>query len=60
MDFHFSSPNGFASSEIYYKRDDFDFVILNIPFFWMNMFPVLHLTELTFLNLFDLLECLVT
>ena len=29
---HISITNGFVSSKIYYKRDDFDFDILNFPF----------------------------
>ena len=55
-DLHLSISNGFVSSKIYDKRDDFDFDIVN---FWMVTFPVLPLTGFTFLNLFGLLECLV-
>ena len=29
---HFSVANGFVSSKIYDKRDDFDFDIVNFPF----------------------------
>ena len=47
------------SSKIYGKRDDFDFDIVNFPFFWMGTFPVLSLMVFTFLNLFDLLGFLV-
>ena len=50
-----SISNGFVSSKIYDKRDDFDFDIVNFPF----LDPVLPPTGLTFLNLFGLLECLV-
>ena len=33
LDLHLSISNGFVSSKIYDKRDDFDFDIVNIPFF---------------------------
>ena len=33
MDLHLSISNGFVSSKIYDKRDDFDFDIVNFPFF---------------------------
>ena len=33
LDLHLSISNGFVSSKIYDKRDDFDFVIVNFPFF---------------------------
>ena len=59
LDLHLSISNGFVSSEIYDKRDDFDFDIVNYPFLDGDV-PVLPLTVFTFLNLFDLLECLVT
>ena len=49
LDLHLSIFNGFVSSKIYDKRDDFDFDIVN---FWMVTFPVLRLTGFTFLNLF--------
>ena len=32
LDLHLSVANGFVSSKIYDKRDDFDFDILNFPF----------------------------
>ena len=32
MDLHLSISNGFVSSKIYDKRDDFDFDIVNFPF----------------------------
>ena len=32
MDLHLSISNGFVSSNIYDKRDDFDFDIVNFPF----------------------------
>ena len=43
----FSISNGFGSSKIYDKRDDYDFDIVNFPFFffffWMGTIPVLPL-----------------
>ena len=59
LDLLSSISNGFVSSKIYDKRDDFDFDIVNIFLFWAGTFPVLPLTVFTFLNLFDLLEFLV-
>ena len=61
LDLHLSISNGFVSSKIYDKRDDFDFDIVNFLFFFFILvtFPVLPLTGFTFLNLFGLLECLV-
>ena len=32
MDLHLSLSNGFVSSKMYDKRDDFDFDIVNFPF----------------------------
>ena len=32
LDLHVSISNGFVSSKIYHKRDDFDFDIVNFPF----------------------------
>ena len=32
LDLHLSISNGFVSSKIYYKRDDFEFDIVNFPF----------------------------
>ena len=58
LDLHLSISNGFVSSKIYDKRDDFDFDIV-IVHFWMVTFPVLPLTGFIFLSLFGLLECLV-
>ena len=56
LDLHLSISNGFVSSKIYYKRDDFDFDIVKFHF-WMVTFPVLTFTGFTFLILFGLLEC---
>ena len=58
LDLHLSISNGFVSSKIYDKRDYFDFGIVNFPFL-NGTFPVLPLTVFIFLNLFDLLECLI-
>ena len=41
LDLHLSVANGFVSSKIYDKRDDFDFDIVNI--FWMVTFLVVLL-----------------
>ena len=58
LDLHLSISNGFVSSKIYDKRDDFDLDIVNFPFL-DGEFPVLPITGFIFLNLFGLLECLV-
>ena len=58
LDLHLSISNGFVSSKIYDKRDDFDFDIVNFPFLGGD-FPCLPLTGFTFLNLFGLLRYLV-
>ena len=58
FDLYLSILNGFISSKIYDKRDDFDFDKVNF-LFWMGTFPVLHLTGFTLLKLFDFIECLV-
>ena len=58
LDLHLSISNGFVSSKIYDKHDDFDFDIVNFPFLDGDI-PVLPLMGFTFLNLFGLLECLV-
>ena len=44
LDLHLSVSNGFVSSEIYVKRDDFDFDIVNFPFFgwWPTPFYLLR------------------
>ena len=42
LDLHLSVSNRFVSSKIYDKRDDFDFDIVNFPF-WMVTFLVLLL-----------------
>ena len=47
LDLHLSVANGFVSSKIYDKRDDFDFDIVNFPF-WMVTFLVVLLMVYTF------------
>ena len=44
LDLHLSISNGFVSSKIYDKRDDFDFDIVNFPFFgwWRSPFYLLR------------------
>ena len=58
LDLNLSISIGFVSSKIYDKRDDFDFDIAIFPF-WIVMFHVFHLMECIFLNLKDLLKCVV-
>ena len=53
LDLHLSISNGFVSSKISDKRDDFDFDIVNFPFLDGDV------PGFIFLNLFGLLECLV-
>ena len=48
-DLHSSISNGFLSSKIYDKHDDFAFDIVIFLFFWMGTFPILFLTRFTFL-----------
>ena len=54
LDLNLSISNGFVSSKIYDKRDDFDFDILNVD----GDVPR-STSRFIFLNLFGLLECLV-
>ena len=44
LDLHLSISNGFVSSKIYDKRDDFDFDLLNFPIFgwWRSLFYLLR------------------
>ena len=70
LDLHLSISNGFVSSKIYDKRDDFYFHIINFPFLdgdvprsisYEVSFPDHCLSfYFTFLNSFGLLECVVT
>ena len=47
LDLNLSIPNGFVSSKMYDKHDDFDIDIVNLPF-WIAMFPVKPLMGYTF------------
>ena len=55
LDLHLSIANGFVSSKIYDKGDDFDFDIVNFRF-WMVTFIAVLLMVYTFRNLLGLLE----
>ena len=50
LDLQLSVCNGFVSSKVCDKRNDFDFDIVNFPF-WMAMFHVVPLMECICLNL---------
>ena len=53
LDLHFSIANGFVSSKIYDKRDDFDFIIYSkLSVFWLVTFLAVLLMAYTFRNLF--------
>ena len=55
LDLYLSISNDLVSAKIYDKPDDFDFEIVNFPF-WMVMFLSLHPMESISLNSFVLLE----
>ena len=55
LDLHLSIANGFVSSKINDKRDDFDFDIVNF-LFWMVTFLAVLRMMYTFRNLLGLLE----
>ena len=66
MDLHLSISKGFVSSKIYDKHDVFDFDIVNFLFLFFFFFfflddnvPCSTSYGFTFLNIFDLLDCLV-
>ena len=59
FDLDLSISNGFVSAKIYNKRADFDFDKEFFSFSFMVTFSVLAPAGLTFLNLCDLLECVV-
>ena len=62
MDLNLCISNGTVSTKIYDKRDDFDFAIVNFPF-WMAMSPGVPHMGYTYLNLLDtpeLLQILMT
>ena len=57
-DLNLSITNGIVSSKIYDKRDDFNFEIVNFPFFDVDVpcpLPMVYI----FLSLFVLLECVL-
>ena len=56
LDLHLTISNGFVSSKMYDKCDNFDFNIVNCPFF--GIFLALNLTGFIYHSLFGLLECL--
>ena len=51
LDSHLSISNGSVSSKSFDERVDFDFDIVNFPFFRLAMFNVVPLMECIFLNL---------
>ena len=55
LDLHLSIAYDIVSTNIYDKRDDFDFEIVKFPFL-MVMFLALHPIESIYLNSFGLLE----
>ena len=55
LDLQLTNSDGFDSSKIFDKRDDFDFDIVNFPFLDRDI----PLTEFVYHSLFGLLECLV-
>ena len=54
LDFYLTISDGFVSSKVYDKRDDFDFIIVNFRFLDGDV-P----RATSYLSLFGLLECLV-
>ena len=56
LDLHLPFSNDIVSTKIYDKCDDFDFEIVNFPFFLMVMFLTLHPMESISLSSFILLE----
>ena len=61
MDFNISLSNGTFSTKIYYKRDDFDFDIVNFPFFSIATSLGEHFMEYSYIfNLFVSLKHLLT
>ena len=62
LDLNLWISNGTVFTKIYDKRDDFDFDIVNFPF-WMSIFPDVPHMGYTYLNLLDspeLLQILMT
>ena len=62
LNLHLSFSNCFVSSQIYNKRDDFDFDIVNFPFLYGDgrRRSSNGVCARIFLNLKDLLECVDT
>ena len=58
LDLHLTILDGFVSSKIYDKREDFDFDIVNSPF--LGIFLSLHLKGFIYGSLFGLLKCLMS
>ena len=58
MDLHISIANGFVTSKIYDKPDDFDFDMVNFPFWIVTFLPIL-LMVYTFHNLLGWLQSAV-
>ena len=59
LDLHLSISNGFVSSKIYDKRDDFDFDIVNFPFLDGDVPRCPFFLEYISLSSYDLLEYVV-
>ena len=53
LDLNLCISNGTVSTKIYDKRGDFDFDIVNFPFFWMAMSPAVPHMWYTYLTLLD-------
>ena len=58
LDLNLSITNGIVSSKIYDKQDDFNFEIVNLPFFDGDVLALLPMVYI-FLSLFVLLECVL-
>ena len=56
LNLHLYVSDGFVKTNIYDKRDDFGFDVVNFPFLDGDV-PRSASCGVTFLNLFDLLEC---
>ena len=58
LDLNLSITNGIVSSKIYYKRDDFNFEIVDFPFLDGDVRRPLHMVYI-FLSLLVLQECVL-
>ena len=56
LDMHLPISNDIVSTQIYDKRDDFDFDIVDFPFLNEGIFRALHRIASISLNLPELLE----